>query len=221
MVLDNIQIVEALLFASDAPLPARKIRDIMDDVSVGDIKKTIEQIREKYDSTNSPMQIIEIAEGYQIVTRKEYANWISKLFQSRTSQRLSKKALETLAIIAYKQPITKLEIENIRGVNADAVTRTLIERNLITVVGREKAPGNPLLYGTTKFFMEYFGLADLSHLPRLKEIDELLKNDEQFLESIDQVALEQLHPEALGISNAEKEEKPENPDGDAPDDASE
>lgn len=221
MVLDNLQIVEALLFASDAPLPARKIRDIMDDVSVGDIKKAIEQIREKYDSTNSPMQIIEIAEGYQIVTRKEYANWISKLFQSRTSQRLSKKALETLAIIAYKQPITKLEIENIRGVNADAVTRTLIERNLITVVGREKAPGNPLLYGTTKFFMEYFGLADLSHLPRLKEIDELLKNDEQFLESIDQVALEQLHPEALGISSAEKEEKPEIPDGDAPDDASE
>ncbi len=221
MVLDNLQIVEALLFASDAPLPARKIRDIMDDVSVGDIKKAIGQIREKYDSTNSPMQIIEIAEGYQIVTRKEYANWISKLFQSRTSQRLSKKALETLAIIAYKQPITKLEIENIRGVNADAVTRTLIERNLITVVGREKAPGNPLLYGTTKFFMEYFGLADLSHLPRLKEIDELLKNDEQFLESIDQVALEQLHPEALGISSAEKEEKPEIPDGDAPDDASE
>lgn len=199
MVLDNIQIIEALLFASDSPISAKKIKEIIAEISIPDIKKIISQINDNYLSSNSPLQIIEIAEGYQIVTRKEYASWVARLFQSRSSQRLTKKSLETLAIVAYKQPITKLEIENIRGVNSDAVIRTLIERNLITVVGREKAPGTPLLYGTTKFFMEFFGLQNLDHLPKLKEIDELLKNDERFLESIDQVALEQLHPEALGL----------------------
>lgn len=206
MVLDTIQIIEALLFASDTPLSPKKIREIIEDVSTGEIKHIITRINDAYDSRKSPLQIIEIAEGYQIVTRKEYANWISKLYQSRSAQRLTKRALEALAIVAYKQPITKLEIENIRGVNSDAVIRTLIERNLITVVGREKAPGTPLLYGTTKFFLEYFGLRDLSHLPKLKEIDELLKNDDQFLESIDQVALGQLHPEVFGLATMDAEE---------------
>lgn len=205
MVLDNIQIIEALLFASDSPVAATKLKDIIGDMTVPQIKKLITEINDRYENNNSPLQIIEIAEGYQIVTRKEYANWIAKLIRSRNVQRLTKKALETLAIVAYKQPITKIEIENIRGVGSDAVIRTLIERNLITVVGREKAPGNPLLYGTTRFFMEYFGLKDLNHLPQLKEIDELLKGDEQFLESIDQVALEQLHPEALGIASGESD----------------
>jgi segregation and condensation protein B len=205
MVLENSQIIEALLFASDGPVSAKKIKEIMQDIHIPEVKKLIEGINNRYEDNKSPLQIIEIAEGYQIVTRQEYANWIAKLVQAKNTQRLTKKALETLAIVAYKQPITKLEIEAIRGVNSDAVVRTLIERNLITVVGREKAPGNPLLYGTTKFFMEYFGLEDLSHLPRLKEIDELLKNDEQFLESIDQVALEQLHPEALGISGGQSD----------------
>lgn len=210
MVLENIQIIEALLFASDTPLSIKKIKEIIEDINAGEIKKLIVRLNDSYESKKSPLQVIEIAEGYQIVTRKEYANWIGKLFQSRSAQRLTKRALEALAIVAYKQPITKLEIENIRGVNSDAVTRTLIERNLITVVGREKAPGTPLLYGTTKFFLEFFGLHDLTHLPKLKEIDELLKNDDQFLESIDQVALEQLHPEVLGISTMSNEEMIEN-----------
>jgi segregation and condensation protein B len=111
--------------------------------------------------------------------------------------------LETLAIIAYKQPITKNEIENIRGVNVDGVIKTLLERNLISIEGREKAPGNPLLYGTTKYFLEYFGLKSIEDLPKLKEIDELLKDDTKFLESLDQVALRQLEPEVLGLKNVE------------------
>ncbi|MBN1407384.1 MAG: SMC-Scp complex subunit ScpB [Calditrichaceae bacterium] len=198
---DQDQIIEALIFASDVPLPSRKIKDIISEVGERDIKKSIARINQRYQETNSAFEIVEVAGGYQMVTRADYADWIRKLYISRTKNRLTQKALETLAIIAYKQPITKTEVESIRGVNADTVIRTLIERKLITVTGREKAPGNPLLYGTTRYFLEYFGLKDLSDLPKLREIDELLKSDEKFLESLDQVSLQQLIPEELGISS--------------------
>ena len=145
--------------------------------------------------------IDEVAEGFQIFTRAEYEAYIRQLFKTRSTSRLTQKAMETLAIIAYKQPITKVEMEAIRGVNVDGVVRTLLERNLITIKGREKAPGNPLIYGTTKYFLEYFGLKSMDALPKLKELDELLKEDEKFLESLDQVALEQIDPETLGIKN--------------------
>jgi segregation and condensation protein B len=153
---------------------------------------------------------VEIAGGYQIVTKEKYSKHISKLYKGRNISRLTQQALETLSIVAYKQPITKQEIESVRGVNVDAVMRTLLERNLITIEGRQKAPGNPLLYGTTKFFLQYFGLKSLDALPRLKEIDELLKEDQDFLESLDQVVLEQLTADKLGLKgtldNPEKQE---------------
>jgi segregation and condensation protein B len=207
MVLNNEQIIEALIFASDSPLPGKKIREIVPEISTEkQVKKIIEQIDERYEKQNSPLKIIELAGGYQIVTRENYSSWISQLYKSRSRAKLTRKGLETLAIIAYKQPVTKQEVEHIRGVSADGVIRTLIERNLITVKGREKAPGNPLLYGTTDYFLEYFGLTDISHLPKLKEIDELLKGDSKFLESLDQVALEQMMPEALGLASMEDEE---------------
>jgi len=207
MIVDALQIVEALLFASDSPLPARKIKEILPDIGgEGDVKKLLRELEEKYDKSNSSIQIIQLAGGYQMVTRETYASWVSQLYKARAQSRLTRKGLETLAIIAYRQPITKQEIEHIRGVSADGVVRTLIERNLITVKGREKAPGNPLLYGTTKYFLEYFGLNDISDLPKLKEIDELLKGDSKFLESLDQVALEQLMPEALGLNSMTDEE---------------
>ncbi len=213
MVIDNIQVVEALLFASEGPLSAKKIREIIPEVGTETkIKKLINEIDEKYDSQKSPYKIIELAGGFQIVTREEFAPWIAQLYKSRAQQKLTRKGLETLAIIAYKQPITKVEVEKIRGVNSDGVVRTLVERNLITVTGREKAPGSPLLYGTTSSFLEYFGLNDISHLPKLKEIDELLKGDSQFLESLDQVALEQMKAETLGLNSMEeKEQQPSNP----------
>ena len=195
------QIIEALIFASDVPLPSRKIKDIIDGIGEREIKKSVVRIGEKYKETNSPFDIIEVAGGYQIVTQSEYSDWIRKLYISRTKNRLTQRALETVAIIAYKQPITKTEVESIRGVNIDTVVRTLIERKLITVTGREKAPGNPLLYGTTRYFLEYFGLKDISDLPKLREIDELLKSDEKFLESLDQVSLQELVPEELGITS--------------------
>lgn len=211
MVVEDKQIIEALIFASDQPLSARKIKEILPDYGEKDIKKLIGEINQKHEDSHSPLQIIEVAEGFQIVTREEYSTWIAQLYKSRSVSRLTQKGLETLAIIAYKQPITKQEIESIRGVNVDGVVRTLVERNLITVKGRQKAPGNPLLYGTTKYFLEYLGLKNLSDLPKLKEIDELLKSDDKFLESLDQVALEQMLPEMLGIRSmtGENAEHPE------------
>ena len=202
---DNlIKIVESLLFASDTPLSAVKLKEVIENVTVKDIKNTISALNNFYEKNNSPLDIIELAGGYQIATRAEYAPYIQKLFKGRNISRLTQRALETLAIIAYKQPITKQEIEAIRGVNVDGVIRTLLERKLITIEGRQKAPGNPLLYGTTKIFLQYFGLKTLDSLPKLKEIDELLKSDEKFLESLDQVALQKLAPESLGIKNAEE-----------------
>jgi len=202
MVIDKIQIIEALLFASDSPLTGKKLREIVPEAGTEkNIKKLIGQIDEKYEKQGSPYKIIELAGGYQIVTRDEFASWITKLYKSRSKSKLTRKGLETLAIIAYKQPITKVEVEKIRGVSADGVVRTLSERNMITIKGREKAPGNPLLYGTTDYFLEYFGINNITDLPKLKEIDELLKGDSKFLESLDQVALDQMLPETLGLNS--------------------
>ncbi len=209
-----IQLIEALIFASDTPLSARKIKEVLELESEKEIRKSIAQINEAYQKNQSPLTIIEVAGGFQIVTRDAFAPWIKKLYRSRSAGHLTQRALETLAIIAYKQPLTKQEIEGIRGVNSDAVLRTLIERNLITITGRKKAPGNPLLYGTTKQFLEYFGLKSLKDLPKLREIDELLKSDDKFLESLDQVALQQMYPEELGLTSmrstddAEQKEEP-------------
>ena len=220
--MEDIQkIVEALLFASDTPLSVKKIKAIASDYDEKEIRRSLKAIEKRYRETDSPLQIIQVAGGYQIVTRKEFEPWVKQLFRTRSASRLTQKALETLAIIAYKQPITKQEVEAIRGVNVDAVMRTLIERNLITVKGRKKAPGNPLLYGTTSFFLNFFGLRSLKDLPKLKEIDELLKGDDKFLESLDQVALQQLMPEKLGLTSmvdsdsAEEQPQPAQAEGEA------
>ncbi len=196
-----IQLIEALIFASDSPLSTRKIKEVLELDSEKEIRKSIAKINDAYQKHGSPLTIIEVAGGFQIVTRDAFAPWIKKLYRSRSAGHLTQRALETLAIIAYKQPLTKQEVEGIRGVNSDAVIRTLIERNLITITGRKKAPGNPLLYGTTKQFLEYFGLKSLKDLPKLREIDELLKSDDKFLESLDQVALQQMYPEELGLTS--------------------
>jgi segregation and condensation protein B len=203
--MENKRIIEALIFANDGPLDTARIKSVLEDLTVKAIKKIIAEINKGYEDCGSPFEIIEVAGGYQIVTREIYSKWITQLNKARQSGRMTQKALETLAIIAYKQPITKAEIESIRGVNVDGVVRTLIERNLISITGREKAPGNPLLYGTTKFFLESFGLKNLTDLPKLKEIDELLQSDDKFLESLDQVSLQQLKPEELGLKNMEEE----------------
>ncbi len=215
-------IIEALLFASDTPITIQKLKEILEVDSVKDIRNGIDDLQNHYSQTESAMTIIEVAGGFQIASREDYASYVQKLYKGRQASRLTQRALETLSIIAYKQPITKHEIENIRGVNVDGVVKTLLERNLVSIEGREKAPGNPLLYGTTKYFLEYFGLKSLESLPKLKEIDELLKEDDKFLESLDQVALKQLDPEVLGLTsikdNEDKESDPiENPTENHPD----
>ncbi len=206
---ENLQIIESLLFASDTPLTINKLKSIIPHADAKNIKKSIDTLNESYDKSGSSLKIIEVANGFQLVTREEYSAYIQQLFKGRSASKLTVPGLETLAIIAYEQPITKQRMEHIRGVNVDGVVKTLLERNLISIVGREKVPGSPLLYGTTNFFLEYFGIKNLKDLPKLKEIDELLKGDEEFLKSLDQIALQQMEPEKLGITNLNPENQSE------------
>jgi segregation and condensation protein B len=177
------EIVEALLFASDEPLSIKALSAIVneaDQASANEpaLRECILQLNEEYDRTVRPFRIVEIAGGYQFATRPRFGFWLGRMVQERSRRKLTVSALESLAVIAYKQPVTKPEIEAIRGVNADYVLRTLLERNMIAIVGRAATPGRPLLYGTTKEFLRHFGINDLSELPKPREIDELLAEAE-------------------------------------------
>ncbi|CUS97540.1 segregation and condensation protein B [Candidatus Kryptobacter tengchongensis] len=184
-------IIEAIIFASDTPLSLKQIKDIVNEpnkklssngetskITEEEIKNFIDELNQEYAERGSAFRIIEIAEGYQFATLPEFAKWIGKLFKEKSKKKLSQPALETLAIIAYKQPISKPEIEAIRGVNVDHIIKTLLEKRLITIVGRAETIGRPLLYGTTKEFLKYFGLKDLSELPKPSEIEEIMKEEE-------------------------------------------
>lgn len=171
-------IIEALLFASDSPVSIEKIRSIVDEIDVGQIQNMIELLNDEYRTKGRSFHIIEVAGGYQFATRPQYAPWIKKLYRGRRLPRLSTAALETLAIVAFKGPIIRSEIEAVRGVNVEGVLKTLLERNLITVVGRHNSPGRPLLYSTTQEFLIYFGLNSIQDLPKPKELEELLKKEE-------------------------------------------
>jgi segregation and condensation protein B len=174
-------VVEALVFASDEPLSANIIKNILDSartfgrVTVEAITGRIKALNKKYEEEGAGFHIVEIAGGFQFATKKEMAQWVSLLFKERARRKLTKSALETLAIIAYKQPITKPEIESIRGVNIDYVLHSLLEKELVTVIGRAETVGRPLLYGTTQKFLKVFNLKNLEDLPKLREIDEIIK----------------------------------------------
>lgn len=190
--MENLKsIVEAVIFASDIPLSLKQLKEIINEpnimfikngdqskISEQDIKNAIDELNQEYAERGSSFRIIEIAEGYQFATLPEFAKWVGKLFKERVKRKLSQPALETLAIIAYKQPISKPEIEAIRGVNVDHIIKTLLEKKLITIVGRADTIGRPLLYGTTKEFLKYFGLKSLSNLPKPKEIEEITQDNE-------------------------------------------
>lgn len=165
-------ILEALLFLSDEPLEPDRFKGIIDEVTPDKIKELFEELKKGYDDRNGGLKIAEIAGGYQILTKPEYAPWIKKFNLVKLSARLSRAGLETLAIIAYKQPLIRAEIEAIRGVNVEGILKNLLDRRLIKILGRKDVPGKPLLYGTTKEFLHYFGLKDLSELPTLKEFKE-------------------------------------------------
>lgn len=169
------QIVEAVLFASDAPLTAGEIARADESLDEDQVEAALEQLRAEYDDAGRSFQIVELAEGHQILTRAEFAPYLERFDNVPRPSRLSGPSLETLAIIAYRQPIGRLEIEYIRGVGASGVIRTLQERNLIDVVGRSEGIGRPLLYGTTRHFLEHFGFRSLEELPRPEELPIVLR----------------------------------------------
>ncbi len=180
--------IEALIFSSDEPLQTseiiRAIKGIDGEdteISAEEIKSVVDSLNLKYTEQNNSFRIVSIANGYTFATTEENAKYVGYLSSERSKRRLSQAALETLAIIAYKQPLTKPELETIRGVNSDHILNTLLEKNLITIKGRAESVGRPLLYGTTNEFLKYFGLNELSDLPKPREIDEIM-NDEDFIE---------------------------------------
>jgi len=166
-------IVEALIFASPDPLTVKTLTKLLDTEPKEDIVAAIEALKQEY-QRQSGLTLVEVAGGYQIVTRAELHEWVRRLFHERTTQKLSVASLETLAVIAYKQPVTAPEISEIRGVNTVGVLGTLVERHLVKVVGRKQVVGRPFLYGTTREFLERFGLNDLSDLPKVEDMKELL-----------------------------------------------
>jgi len=162
-------VLEAILFLSGEVLTVATLKDVLG-LPEAELKKLLRELIAEYNDRNAGLLIVEIASGYQMVTNPAHAEWIKKFRNMHTSSRLSMPALETLAIVAYKQPIIKAEIEQIRGVNSDSAIKTLYEKRLIKIMGRKEAPGRPFLYGTTREFLQYFGLKDLTELPTLKEI---------------------------------------------------
>jgi segregation and condensation protein B len=174
--LDNIVFV--LLFSADEPLTLRKISSILEDKPAAEIRASIENWRQKLDDEAWSIVVEKVAGGYQLSSRADYAPYIAKLYSGRRKMRLSKAALEALAIIAYKQPITRAEIENVRGVACGGVVTNLMERDLIKITGKAKVLGAPFLYGTTQEFLEYLGLNSLKDLPNMEELEALLEREE-------------------------------------------
>ncbi len=171
---EHIQILEALLFSSEKPLTESKFRSVLEDNEMFNMEETVEELNRQYNASDRTFFIMKVAGGYQLVTHKQYEPYIKKLYVSSSRMRLSQAALETLSIIAYKQPISRPDVDSIRGVNSDGVLRTLLERDLLVITGREDQPGRPLLYGTSDEFLRYFGLNSLDDLPKLREIDKML-----------------------------------------------
>ncbi|MCK5427048.1 MAG: SMC-Scp complex subunit ScpB [Thermodesulfovibrionia bacterium] len=173
-------VIEALLFISADPLTSDTLTKILE-LDKKEIERLMGELINEYQLKNAGIFIAEIAGGVQMVTNPVCAPWIKKLLTADISTRITQQSLETLAIISYKQPITKAEIEAIRGVNSDGVVKTLLERRLVKILGRKEAPGRPLMYGTTKEFLQQFGLRDLSELPTLKEFREVVDAAEPLL----------------------------------------
>ena len=165
-------IIEALLFMAGEPVTLDTLRKIVE-VDKYNTERLVRELISDYSVRHTGLFVVEVAEGFQMVTNPACAPWVKKLISTAVPKKLSQSSLETMAIIAYKQPIIKAEIEAIRGVNSDGVVKTLLERRLVKILGRKEVPGRPLMYGTTKEFLQYFGLKDLSDLPTLKEFEEV------------------------------------------------
>ena len=203
--------VEALLFSSDQPLPLTLLCESLE-AGPEEVSAALQALGAAYTERQAGIELRDIAGGWMIVTTAEQSEWVGRMLRGKRRMRLSRAALETMAIIAYKQPVTKSEVEAIRGVDSSAVLATLLERNLVTIRGRSKVVGRPLLYGTTQEFLEYFGLRDLSELPRPEELRALVaaREPEQLdmmeLEVVSQVATDLAANEALLPDDAPRHE---------------
>lgn len=215
--MDNIynSVIEALIFASDEVITAgeiinaiRKIDGEEIEITPNDIDNCIDTLNNNYQKNEASFLIIKIAGGYSFSTKPDYAKYLGYLSTEKSKRRLSQAALETLAIIAYKQPITKPEIESIRGVNSDYMINTLLEKNLITIKGRAETIGRPLLYTTTDEFLKYFGLNKISDLPKPREIEEIMQ-DEDFIEQKRKIMMNEIEEELENGTNGEEENSAE------------
>lgn len=195
-------IIEALIFSSDDSLGSAEIINAIkgidgEDIQItaNDIENVVDQLNKKYSEGNHSFRIVKVANGYLFATSEEYAKYVGYLSSEKTKRRLSPAALETLSIVAYKQPMTKPELETIRGVNSDHIISSLLEKNLITIKGRSESIGRPLLYATTDEFLKYFGLNTLSDLPKPRELEDIM-NDDDFIEQKRQILMNAIEEEA-------------------------
>lgn len=191
---EQLRVIEALVLASPEPLSAARIAQIAPECSPALAKELVAELNEQYLKTERAFEIWEVAGGYQVRTRAEFSGYLQKL-QKQRPLRLSNAALETMSIVAYKQPATRAEIEQVRGVDVGAVLKSLLERGLVKIVGHKEVPGRPMLYATTRRFLEVFGLESLKHLPALRELEDLAREH--------------------GLENSDATESPDEESGDA------
>ncbi|MBK8043526.1 MAG: SMC-Scp complex subunit ScpB [Haliscomenobacter sp.] len=186
------QHIESLIFASDSPIPVGEIQACLEETfglafHAEEIESAIRHLKEKYQNPEHAFEVVEIAEGFQFLTKGAYHGTVSTMLKQKNKRRLSQAALETLSIIAYKQPVSKSDLEKIRGVNCDYAIQKLLEKELVTITGRSEGPGRPLLYGTSEKFMDYFGLRSLKDLPQpkdFKEPDQMIGEQESIEENL-------------------------------------
>ena len=162
--------IEALLFVSDKPVVLDQFKQVFPELALSDIQGLARQLQDEYVNREAGMAIVEIAGGWQMLSNSQAASYIREFYKTRTKEKLSRPALECLAIIAYKQPVGRGEVETIRGVNSDGTIAHLLNKGLIKIVGRKEVPGRPFIYGTTKEFLEYFGLRALEDMPKIEEL---------------------------------------------------
>jgi segregation and condensation protein B len=199
-------ILEALIFASPQPITPKEVARVLQGVPREDWERQLEELRADYARDERGLQVVEVAGGWQMTTRPEYNDWVRELLDPRTPTRLSIQALETLAVIAYKQPVTLPEIIELRGVKSGGVVKTLLEKRLIRIMGRKEVVGRPILYGTTKQFLLHFGLRDLDELPKIEEFAEVL-GEEVDVAGLKR-AIESPLPVQVGLSDPDGEQIP-------------
>jgi len=187
--------VEALIFASEKPITVEQLKKVLGDLDSSTVNNIITELKNDYETQSRGLRVVEIAGGFMMTTCSDFAPFLKKLFKNRYSDKLSKPALESLAIIAYKQPLTRSEIESLRNVNVDGVMKSLTDKNLVRICGRKKIPGRPFVYGTTREFLEHFGLKSLQDLPKMEDFTVLAQEKEA------QIDIEPISQEDLEVKN--------------------